>query len=134
LIHSLREGRAYKVPNDQIITPTFARNLARVVRRLVDDRRCGIFHLSGSVPLLRNEFAQLIAETFSLDPDLIVPVSTADLNLHAPRPKSAGLRCDKVQALLDFGVAGPGEGLGKMKDELQQEPSLESSASAIGRD
>lgn len=134
LIHSLKEGRAYKVPNDQIITPTFARNLAGVVRRLVEDRRCGIFHLSGALPLLRSDFAKLIAEIFDLDPDLIIPVPTAELKLHAPRPKAAGLKCDKVQALLDFGVAGPREGLGKMKDEVQQESGFLSSTTAAGRD
>ena len=134
LIESLGEGRPYKVPNDQVITPTFARNLARVVSRLVDDSRCGIFHLSGSLPLLRNEFAQLIADTFDLDPALIVPVPTVELKLRAPRPKSAGLKCDKAQVLLDFPIVDPHEGLETMKIECEQDSSLWPATNAVGRD
>jgi len=115
LIESLKSGQSFKVPSDQVITPTFAPNLARAVRRLVQDHRNGIFHLSGSLPLLRTDFARLIAGVFGLDASLIIPVPTSELKLRATRPHSAGLRTDKAQALLDFPLAGPREGLEDMR-------------------
>jgi dTDP-4-dehydrorhamnose reductase len=118
LIESLVSGQSFKVPSDQVITPTYAPNLARVVHRLVESGHQGLFHLSGSLPLLRTEFAQLIADLFDLDGSLLVPMPTEKLELSAVRPRSAGLRIDKAQGLLDFPVAGPREGLEAMRGEL----------------
>ncbi len=116
-IESLASGQSFKVPSDQVVTPTYAPNLARAVHRLVEGGHQGLFHLSGSLPLLRTEFAQLIAEVFDLDVSLLVPVPTEKQGLRAVRPRSAGLRIDKAQALLDFPVAGPSEGLKAMRSE-----------------
>lgn len=116
-IECLGAGRSFQLPSDQVITPTYAPNLARVVRRLVENGHRGLFHLTGSRPVLRTEFAQLIADVFALDASLIRPVPTSDLGLRAARPRSAGLKIDKTQALLDFPVAGPREGLEAMKKE-----------------
>ena len=118
LIACLASGQPLRVPSDQMITPTYAPNLARVVRELVQSRQQGLFHLAGSVPLLRTEFARLVASIFELDASLIVPVPTSQLGLRAARPRSAGLKVGKAQALLDFPLAGPREGLEAMR-ELQ---------------
>lgn len=117
LIESLASGQPFKVPSDQVITPTYAPNLARVVHRLVEGGHHGLFHLSGSLPLLRTDFAQLIADVFALDGSLVVPIATEKLELSAVRPHSAGLRIDKAEALLDFQIAGPREGLRAMRRE-----------------
>jgi dTDP-4-dehydrorhamnose reductase len=117
LIKCLGSGQSLKVPFDQVITPTYAPNLARMVRKLVEGGHHGCFHLSGSLPLLRTEFARLIADVFDLDPSLIMPVPTSELGLSAERPCSAGLRIDKAQAFLDFPIDGPREGLEAMKKE-----------------
>jgi dTDP-4-dehydrorhamnose reductase len=119
LIEWLGSGRSFQVPSDQMITPTYAVNLARVVRRLVENGHRGLFHLSGSLPLLRTDFAQLIADVLTLDASLILPVPTSELGLRATRPHSAGLRIEKAQALLEFPVASPREGLEAMKRERQ---------------
>jgi dTDP-4-dehydrorhamnose reductase len=119
LIDCLGSGLSFRVPSDQVITPTYAPNLARVVFRLVEKGQWGLFHLAGSLPMLRTEFARLIAEVFALEASLILPVPTSELGLRAARPRSAGLRIDKAQALLEFPVAGPREGLEQMKQERE---------------
>src|SRR5579862_1396304 len=96
LIDSLLAGRPIKVPHDQIITPTYTPSLAEVVRLLVGTGQQGLFHLCGPVAMPRTEFAFLIANVFELDESLIIPVRTSELNLHAARPGSAGLKFDKV--------------------------------------
>jgi len=117
LIKCLGSGLTLNVPFDQVITPTYAPQLARIVRELVEGDHQGCFHLSGSLPLPRTEFAGLIATVFDLNPCFIVPVPTSRLGLRAARPLSAGLRIDKAQALLDFHIDGPREGLEAMKKE-----------------
>jgi dTDP-4-dehydrorhamnose reductase len=116
LIDSLGSGHPVKVPYDQIITPTYAPNLARSVRHLVENGNWGLLHLSGSLALLRTDFAHLVATVFDLDASLIVPTATSELKLHAARPRSAGLAADKAQTLLDFPIVGPREGLELMKN------------------
>jgi dTDP-4-dehydrorhamnose reductase len=119
LIQCLSSGQQLRVPCDQMITPTYAPDLARVMRALVENGQQGLFHLSGSQPLLRTEFAHIVAEIFGLDARLIMPIATEELGLFAPRPRSAGLRIDKTQALLSFPIAGPREGLEAMKKDRE---------------
>ena len=118
LVDSLASGQSFKVPSDQVVTPTYAPDLARVVYQLVEGGHQGLFHLSGSRPMLRTEFAQLAAEVFGLDASLLFSIPTEKLGLRAARPRSAGLRIHKAQALLDFSVAGPIEGLEAMRGKL----------------
>jgi dTDP-4-dehydrorhamnose reductase len=116
-IDCLSRGEVFKVPSDQVVTPTYAPNLGRAVRKLVEHCHEGVFHLAGSMPMLRTEFAQLVANVFELDPTLIVPIPTSELGLRAERPRSAGLRTDKAEAVLDFGLATPRDGLDAMRRE-----------------
>ena len=48
----------------------------------------------------RFEFAQLIAKVFELDPSLISPISTVELNQPAPRPLKSGLKTEKIESAL----------------------------------
>jgi dTDP-4-dehydrorhamnose reductase len=117
LIDSLHAGKPMEVPYDQIITPTYAPNLAQCVRLLIQGGHWGLFHLSGPVAMPRTEFAYLIAKVFELDETLIVSAATSALNLHATRPRSAGLKLDKVRALGDVPVVTPRQGLETMRQK-----------------
>jgi dTDP-4-dehydrorhamnose reductase len=56
-------------------TPSLASESARMVMRIVEKDRQGIFHCTGGEAIGRHEFARLIAETFGYDPALIRLVS-----------------------------------------------------------
>ena len=129
-IDTLRSGRTIEVPFDQVITPTFAPSLARAVRCLVEQGHWGVFHLAGPLPMPRIEFAHLIARTFGLNQALIVPTATSDLKLHASRPRSAGLKIDKAQALLGFPSIAPDEGLRLMQVTQAQKSQIGLSTTA----
>ncbi len=130
LIETLRSGGTIEVPFDQVITPTFAPSLARAVRRLVEQGLWGAYHLSGPLPMPRIEFAHLIAKTFDLNESLIIPTATSELKLRATRPRSAGLKIDKAQALLDFHIIGPSEGLRMMRTSGEQKSQTGRSTTA----
>ncbi len=122
LIESLKAGQPFKVPSDQVITPTYAPSLARTVRQLLEGGHNGVFHLSGAVALPRADFAYLVAEVFGLDPSLVIPVPTSELNLRAPRPRAAGLSTGKVRTLLNLPVMSPLEGLLAMRKVGDESP------------
>jgi dTDP-4-dehydrorhamnose reductase len=116
LVDRLREGQRFRVPADQLITPTPAPDLAAAVVQLVDKGARGIFHVAGPEILPRPEFATRAAETFGLDANLLDPVPTAALDLAAPRPLRAGLRTDKLRAFLGRGLSRSVEGLAAMRE------------------
>lgn len=99
LMRNLAKGMAMKVPEDQVSTPTYNRDLIRAAMGLVEAGAKGVFHVSGPEVLGRLEFARAVAETLGLDAELLEGVSTAALGQTAARPLAAGLATEKLQRL-----------------------------------
>ena len=116
LVDRLRAGQRMRVPSDQLITPTPAPDLAGAIVELVDHGARGIFHAAGPEILARPEFARRAAEAFALDPALLEMRPTAELGLAAPRPLRAGLRTDRLRALLGHGLSPSRDALAAMRD------------------
>ncbi len=109
LRNSLLDGREIKVPIDQISSPTYAHDLVTAMIQLVQRHERGVFNVCGPHAVSRYQFAIAVGEAFGLNPDLIVPVNTPDLNQPARRPLKAGLIIDKAERVLgrpmvDFSV------------------------------
>ena len=115
LVDRLRAGQSMRVPSDQVITPTPAPDLARTIVELVDRSARGTFHAAGPEILTRPEFARRAAETFGLDAALLEMLTTAELRLAAPRPLRAGLRTEKLRALLGHGLSPSRDALAAMR-------------------
>ncbi len=115
LIRHLQKGQPVKVPWDQVGTPTYAPNLCRVIKELLELGEEGIYHVAGPDLMDRYQFALAVARTFGLNESLIVPVSTAELGQIAPRPFNGGLKIGKVQAKVSTPLVGIREGLADMK-------------------
>ena len=95
--------------DDQRGHPTFAADLAAGIKRLVVDRRPGVFHLTNQGAVSWFEFAQAILEASGQDPERVTPIKTVDFRpvLPAPRPANsvldnAALRLSGVPLLPDF--------------------------------
>lgn len=98
---SLNAGEKIRVVTDQYNNPVLAEDLAEGIRQLIGSSSYGVYHLAGPEYLSRFEFALKLAEVFDLAPNLIYPVTTADLEQKAPRPLLGGLKIEK--AIQDFG-------------------------------
>lgn len=124
LLERLGAGESVKVPCDQIGTPTYAPDLARVVIQLVELDANGLFHVVGPDRMSRYEFACEIAEVFGLNRELIHPVPTCALNQVASRPLGGGLL---AKAMTQFAspLFGCRAGLLKMAaDEVKDEKQV----------
>lgn len=120
MIKKLENNQSMKVPNDQVGTPTYANNLAIAVRELVEKNKKGIYHIAGPDLIDRYSFAKIVAEIFSLNPELLISVPTSQLGQVAPRPLKAGLKIDKAQRELETRLVGVREGLKMMKEDLKR--------------
>jgi dTDP-4-dehydrorhamnose reductase len=79
--------------DDQRGQPSFADDLAVAIRRLVVERRPGLFHVTNQGAVSWFEFARGVLEVAGLDPGRVRPIATADLDppRAAPRPANSVL-------------------------------------------
>ena len=87
----LSSGQSMRVPTDQLATPTYNEDLARATLALLSGGHTGLFHAAGPTFLSRIDFARLACRLLSLDPSLLIPLTTPELNQRAARPLIAGL-------------------------------------------
>lgn len=80
------DGKNIKVVNDQFGSPTYAKDLAKEVRKLVESKNpYGIYHLANSGFCNWHEFAAKIFELSGIKPD-IRPVKSEEFPTPAKRP------------------------------------------------
>ena len=82
---------------DQIGHPTFTVDLAPVVRRLAVDRRSGIHHVTNQTSTSWYGFACDVVAAMGKSPDMVRPITTAELQ--PPRPA-----CRPANSVLDNAV------------------------------
>lgn len=89
------------VVNDQIGSPTYTRDLALAIRKLIQANARGIFHVTNSGSCSRFDFSREIVRRAGR-PALILPITSADAARPARRPAYSVL---SPAALAAFGVA-----------------------------
>lgn len=99
---SLKNGNNIRLVNDQYRMPTLGEDLAWAVGQMVLKKKTGIYHICGRELMSIEEIARQVALFFSLDPHLIRPVSSAQLNEPARRPPKSGFNLFKAEKELDY--------------------------------
>ena len=87
--------------DDQRGQPSFAEDLAPMIRRLAVERQPGVFHVTNQGAVSWFEFARSVLEVAGLDPGRVRPIATADLDPPRPAPRPANSVLDN--AALRFG-------------------------------
>jgi len=95
--------------DDQIGHPTFTDDLATIIRKLVVDRRPGMFHVTNQGAVSWYEFARAVLACAGYDPGRVRPIATSELAPPRPAPRpansvldNAALRLSGVDLLGDF--------------------------------
>jgi dTDP-4-dehydrorhamnose reductase len=99
---SAGEQKKFKIPKDQISTPTYGPALSKAAIDLAKMREKGIYNLVGPDLLSRKELVETVAEFFGFSPEIVKRsfdfVNTSDLGQVAKRPLTAGLSMDKARS------------------------------------
>jgi dTDP-4-dehydrorhamnose reductase len=88
-----------RVVDDQRGRPTWAVDLAAGIRRLVDRRASGLYHVAGGGVASWWEVARACLDASGCSDLEVERIHTADLGLPAPRPAWSVLDCSKAEAL-----------------------------------
>jgi len=109
ILRLARAGRDLAFVDDQRGCPTFTADLAPALRRLAVDRRAGIRHITNQGAVSWYGFVREILIAAGHDPDMVRPISTADLDPPRPAPRPANSVLDNavwrdagLPALRDF--------------------------------
>ena len=98
----LGKAKEITIVDDQFRTPTYVEDLALACKISIDKKAVGIFNISSNELLSIFEIAQQIADAFSLNKSLIIPISTSTLNQTALRPAKTGFDLSKTNKVLGF--------------------------------
>lgn len=94
-------AQEFRIPVDQISTPTYAEDLAQATLAFVEKDEGGIVHIVGKDLLSRKQFLEKIIEAFGFDTKKSLEafkfLKTKDLGQVAKRPLTAGLLCERAK-------------------------------------
>ena len=96
ILHLLDEHDTVTFVDDQVGHPTFASDLAPVLRDLAIARRPGVFHVTNQGAVSWFEFARDVAQAAGADPGRVDPCATADLQPPRPAPRPANSVLDNM--------------------------------------
>lgn len=96
ILATAAEHAVLRFVDDQRGRPTAAADVATLVRRLVAERRPGLFHATNQGAVTWFEFARAVMESAGLDPQRVEPIATADLDPPRPAPRPANSVLDDV--------------------------------------
>lgn len=96
------DGKEIKVVDDQFGRPTYAKDLARSTKKIIDELKpCGIYHITNSGSCSWYEFAKKIFEIKNLNV-IVKPISSVDYGSRTPRPKYSVLKNNKIDDLRNW--------------------------------
>jgi len=98
LVRRLRAGQPFRVPSDQLATPSYGPDVAAATRALVEAGHRGTWHVAGPDFVGRDALARLACAEWGLDFGAVEVLETAALNQKARRPLLGGLKTERLRA------------------------------------
>ena len=98
MVRLAREGGAIRVVDDQVLGPTYAKDLAEKLRELFQTRAYGLYHITNSGQCSWYEFAGQIFKLAGLNPNL-APVSSEAYGAKALRPRYSVLGAEGLKRI-----------------------------------
>ena len=105
MIDLMKKNDSVKVVKDQIGSPTYAYDLAKVIIKIVmnSENKSGLFHYSNEGEITWFEFARSIRELYNLDCK-IIGVSSKEFKTLAKRPKYSLLNKSKIKTTFNLEI------------------------------
>ena len=112
LVDQLATERPTRIVTDEIGNPTFLDDVAYGIIKVVERDLTGTVNIAGPDLMSRFDFAKSVATVYDLDPELLIPVASAELERTAKRPLRSGLISLRAQTSLGLRLTSVRDGLG----------------------
>ena len=96
IVTQLRDKGCIRMARDVVISPTYVKDVANMVKDIVSNMEPGLFHCANSGYVSCYEFTKHLMEVLNIKGE-VVPVELAELNLIARRPKFSALGSNKIR-------------------------------------
>jgi dTDP-4-dehydrorhamnose reductase len=105
MIELMKKNKSVRVVNDQIGSPTYAYDLAKVILKIIvnNKNKSGLFHYSNEGEISWFEFARSIRELYKLDCE-IIGVSSDEFKTLSKRPKYSLLDKSKIKKTFNLEI------------------------------
>jgi dTDP-4-dehydrorhamnose reductase len=105
MIDLMKKNKSVKVVNDQIGSPTYAHDLAKVIIEIIVNYKneSGLFHYSNDGEISWFDFARSIKELYNLDCK-IIGVSSKEFKTLAKRPQYSLLNKSKIKTTFNLEI------------------------------
>ncbi len=100
LINNLENEKKLTIIDGQWCNPTYSEDIAWAVLKIIENKNFGTYNVAGKGYYNRFEIAELVAEIFEYDDDLLTEIPSKDLVQKAKRPDKGGLIVLKAEAEL----------------------------------
>lgn len=111
---SLESKQTIRVVQDQWRTPTYVGDLVDGIARVIDQRKAGLWHVSGADTLTPYDMALATANYLDLPAELIHPVTADTFQQPGKRPPRTGFIIDKARRELGYAPRSFEDGLNRM--------------------
>ncbi|MEM3434013.1 MAG: sugar nucleotide-binding protein, partial [Candidatus Methanomethyliaceae archaeon] len=98
MVRLAREGKPIRVVTDQVLTPTYTKDLAQKIKELLTTEAYGLYHITNSGQCSWYQFASKIFELLRMKPDF-GPTTSAEFGAKAPRPAYSVLAHERLKQL-----------------------------------
>ncbi len=100
ILSAVTRDEPVRVVNDQVGSPTYSRDLASAIVRLVETRLWGVYHVTNSGAVSWWGFGREILRLVGLADRAITPISSAELGRAARRPSYSVLDTSSLEATI----------------------------------
>ncbi|HEX6707170.1 MAG TPA: SDR family oxidoreductase [Albitalea sp.] len=106
-LEALRRGERWRAASDQVVSPTYVKDLVSCTLDLLVDGERGLWHLANEGCLSWFEFARMAAQCAGFDVAQVDAVPGSALGQVAPRPRQSALTSERgrLMPLLDDALA-----------------------------
>ena len=122
MIDLMKKNTSVEVVNDQISSPTYANDLAKVIFKIILNYKTesGLFHYSNKGEISWFEFAISIRELYNLDCE-VIGVSSEEFKTIAKRPKYSLLEKSKIKTTFNLEIPNYKQSLKNCIDIIKNE-------------
>ena len=99
ILAKAKAGESLRLVDDMRMSPTYTRDAAQALERLLRERSLGLFHLANGGNCTWYEFACKALEAVGMD-NRIEPISSSSYPMKARRPKDSSLESTKLRLSL----------------------------------